>query len=176
MNDSTTQPGLTVAQPEAGRHGVIHQVSVSNGGVPKNAVPEGEITRFGVRGDRQRDTRNHGGPQRAVCLFSLEVIERLRAEGHPIAPGTAGENVTISGLDWPRVVPGARLRLGDEVVLEVTRYTTPCTNIAASFSDGDSTRILDKRHPGESRVYASVLAPGRIRPGDPVELVQAANE
>jgi MOSC domain-containing protein YiiM len=61
-----------------------------------------------------------------VCLFSLEQIEALRAEGHRIAPGALGENVTLEGIEWVRVVPAARLRLGDRLVLEITRYTSPC--------------------------------------------------
>jgi len=67
--------------------GTVHQISISQGGVPKRPVPSATVTETGVEGDRHRNPRLHGGPQRAVCLFSLEVIERLRAEGHPIAPG-----------------------------------------------------------------------------------------
>lgn len=151
----------------------IHQINVSAGGVPKLPVPQAEVTVNGLRGDRQRDWRNHGGPERAVCLFSLDVIERLRAEGHPIAPGTVGENITVSGLDWSLVRPGTRLRLGETVLLEVTKYTAPCKNITASFRDGDFTRISVKRTPTESRVYARVLTPGRICTGDPITLVSA---
>jgi len=95
----------------------VHQLSVSNGGVPKLPVPEAEVTPGGIVGDRQRNRLFHGGPKRAVCLFPLEEIERLRAEGHPISPGTTGENVTVAGLPWDRVRPGARLALGAEVVL-----------------------------------------------------------
>src|SRR5215217_6827251 len=95
--------------------GSVHQISVSQGGVPKLPVPSATVTATGVEGDRHRNPRIHGGPQRAVCLFSLEVIERLRTEGHPIAPGTAGENVTLAGLNWSLVRPGVRLRLGDAV-------------------------------------------------------------
>ena len=150
--------------------GVIHQISVSSGGVPKRAVIVAEVTEGGVLGDRQRNRRVHGGPRRAVCLFALEVIDGLRAAGHPSVPGSTGENVTVSGLDWSRVRPGVRLLLGDAVRLEVTSYTVPCKNIAGSFADGDVTRIAQERAPGGSRVYARVLSPGVIRPGDLVWL------
>jgi MOSC domain-containing protein YiiM len=150
----------------------VHQLSVSNGGVPKLPVPRAEVTASGIVGDRQRNRLFHGGPRRAVCLFALEEIERLRAEGHPVAPGTTGENVTVAGLPWERVRPGARLALGAEVVLEVTSYTAPCKNIGPSFHDGDFTRISQKLHPGESRVYARVLTPGIVRTGDPVVLLE----
>lgn len=69
----------------------VYQISMSNGGVPKLPVPEARMTTLGVEGDRQRNPDIHGGPERAVCLFSLEVIEALQTEGHPIAPGSAGD-------------------------------------------------------------------------------------
>jgi MOSC domain-containing protein YiiM len=102
------------------------------------------------------------------------LIERLRAEGHPIVPGSTGENVTISGLDWPRLEPGMRLLLGDAVEVEVTGYTTPCHKIRGSFHDGDFTRISQKLCPGESRVYARVLRDGQLSVGAKVELLAPA--
>lgn len=151
--------------------GRIHQLSASHGGVPKLPLDRGFVTPLGLAGDRQRYTKIHGGPERTLCLYALEVIERLRAEGHPITPGSCGENVTVTGLAWPRVCPGTRLRLGVEVKVEVTRYTTPCKTIAGSFRDGDFHRIDQRRHPGESRVYARVLRGGQLAAGDAVELL-----
>jgi MOSC domain-containing protein YiiM len=152
-------------------NGRIVQISVSPGGVPKLAVPSAEVTASGVEGDRHRDLEHHGGPDRAVCLFSLEQIRALQAEGHPVVPGALGENVTIEGVAWSDVVPGARLQLGAGVLLEITRYTSPCLNIKPAFTHGDYSRVSEKRHPGWSRVYARVIAPGRIAAGDPVHLL-----
>ena len=156
------------------RHGRIVQLSVSPGGVPKLAVPEARISRLGLEGDKHRDEEHHGGPERAVCLFSLEQLDALRAEGHSAVPGALGENVTVAGLDWAAVVPGARLRLGPDVLLEITRYTTPCFNIKPVFKGGDYARVSQKRHPGWSRVYARVLEEGLVRAGDDIELVGAS--
>ncbi|MGH6631118.1 MAG: hypothetical protein ACREB3_15430, partial [Burkholderiales bacterium] len=50
----------------------VHQISTSNGGVPKLPVAEARIMVEGLVGDRQRNRAHHGGPDRAVCLFSLE--------------------------------------------------------------------------------------------------------
>ena len=141
-------------------------INRSRGGVPKLPVPEVFVGVHGLEGDSHVYHR-HGGPDKAVCLYSLEVIEALQREGHPIAPGTTGENVTVSGLDWPRVVPGVRLALGP-VQLEITDYATPCQTIIASFSDERSTRISQKLHPGWARVYARVVAEGILAVGDPV--------
>jgi len=151
-----------------GARGRLESIQISNGGVPKNNVASAiEVTASGLAGDRQRDLRFHGGPERAVCLFSQEQIDALRKEGHPIDRGTTGENLTISGLDWGLVRTGVRLKVG-EVTLEITRPAHPCRNIAGSFADGDFSRLSAKIHPGRGRMYARVLTPGMIRPGDPV--------
>jgi MOSC domain-containing protein YiiM len=138
--------------------------------VPKLAVPQARVTKEGVEGDRQRNRDVHGGPDRAVCVFALEVIEALRKEGHSIAPGSAGENFTIAGLDWKHIGPGTRLGVGNEVKLEVLSYTAPCKHNACWFKDEDCSRISQKKHPGWSRVYARVLAEGTVRQGDPVTI------
>ena len=151
----------------------IHQISSSDGGVPKTAVSEAVVNELGVVGDRQNDTVHHGGVDRALCLFSLEVIERLQDEGHPIEAGSAGENLTVSGLDWANLEPGTKLTIGSEVEIEVTSFTAPCSKNVAWFVDGDFTRMLQGRHPGESRLYAKVLTPGAISTGDEVSLESA---
>jgi MOSC domain-containing protein YiiM len=150
--------------------GHIFQISTSGGGVPKRAMYRAQVETLGVSGDKHRDTVHHGGPNRAVCLFSLERILALQAEGNPIFPGSVGENITLAGVDWDAVEPGKRINLGDAVVLEVTDYTTPCDNIAGSFADSDSDRILQKTHPGWSRVYARVLQTGEVHIGDKVSV------
>ncbi|HEX6946775.1 MAG TPA: MOSC domain-containing protein [Acidimicrobiia bacterium] len=145
----------------------VHQVNISPGGVPKLPVDEAMVTRLGIVGDDHHDKKHHGGPDRALCLFSLEVIEKMREEGHDMGPGHAGDNLTITGADWSTVTPGRRYRVGDEVEIEITGYTTPCSTNARWFIDGDFTRMLQGRYPGESRVYARVLQEGTLRPGDP---------
>ena len=86
--------------------GRIVQISVSRGGVPKSMIEQAHVTALGLEGDAHRDREHHGGPERAVCLYALEAIASLRAEGHDIVPGAIGENVTVEGLDWSAVVRG----------------------------------------------------------------------
>ena len=150
--------------------GRIFQLNTSPGGVPKLAIREAEVTELGLTGDDHKFPDIHGGPERAVCLFSLERILELQSEGHPIFPGAVGENVTISGIDWNEVTPGQQLQLGDEVLVEITSYTSPCNSIPESFVGGEYQRISQKLHPGYSRVYARVLRPGRIAIGQLVQL------
>lgn len=152
--------------------GRIFQLNCSQGGVPKLAVREAVLTQTGLLGDRQAKTKIHGGPERALCLYSLEHILRLQDEGHPIYPGSAGENVTIAGLDWASLAPGSRLALGDEALVEITSYTTPCKTIIASFIGGQFQRISQKTHPGQSRLYARVLRPGRLHVGQKIRVLE----
>lgn len=153
--------------------GHIFSLQVSNGGVPKLAIREAELTELGLRGDKQRDRRYHGGPERALCLFALEEILRLQAEGHPIYPGSTGENVTIAGLDWAALKLGDCLALGDEVLVQLSGYAAPCSNITESFADGEFKRISQKVYPGESRLYTRVLRTGTLRVGQTVRVVPA---
>ena len=142
-------------------------IHISNGGVPKLPIPSARVTEAGIEGDRQRNLKYHGGPDRALCLYSLELIEALRAEGHPISPGSTGENVLIAGIDWRRMVPGVAVSLG-AVEIELTSYAFPCRNIRASFHKGRVGRISPETHPGWSRVYARVATGGSLAPEDPV--------
>lgn len=146
----------------------VHQINVSDGGVPKRPVLEARITPQGVDGDRQRNLKFHGGPDRAVCLFSMELIERLQDEGHSIDAGLSGENLTLAGLDWDLVRPGVVVSIGPDLQLEVTSYTAPCSHNGRWFQDGDYGRISQQQNPGWSRVYAKVRQSGVVRPGDTV--------
>ncbi len=153
------------------REGRIFQINCSQGGVPKLSVREAVLTRLGLEGDSVANPDIHGGPDRAICLYSLEQIQKLQREGHPILPGSVGENLTIEGLDWSLMQPGARLELGDEVLIELTSYTSPCQTIAGSFVEGRYKRISQKVNPGESRIYARVLRTGRLTVGQRVRVL-----
>lgn len=141
----------------------IFQLNVSKGGVPKLAVREARAGALGLDGDGHAHPKIHGGPERALCLYSLEVIRALQEQGHPIFPGSVGENVTITGLDWSTLAAGARLRLGEQVVVELTRIAAPCKQIVESFSDRNSKRLAE---PAIGRWYARVLVEGALRVGD----------
>jgi MOSC domain-containing protein YiiM len=147
-------------------NGFIYQINVSRGGVPKRPVWVGRVTAIGLEGDAQRDRRHHGGPERALCLLALETVAALQAEGHPIFPGAIGENLTIAGLDWRRVLPGSTLALGEHVRIAVTDYAVPCRNIAPAFIDGNIQHVSARLAPHFARVYARVLQPGTLYVGD----------
>lgn len=151
--------------------GSLASINVSSGGVPKRRINGAQVSRLGLQNDAQTDKVHHGGPDRAVSIYSVEKIVALQAEGHPIDTGTAGENLTVEGLVWELIVPGVRLRIGESVLLEVTSFTSPCHKIRRAFIDERFIRISQKVHPGWSRVYARVIDEGDLKTGDRVELL-----
>ena len=153
--------------------GSVRQLNISRGGVPKTAVESAYVGWKGVEGDRQATRKHHGRPFQALSLWSTEVMETLRAEGHQVVPGAAGENITVSGLPWNLVRPGTRLRIG-EVVCDVTTYAVPCKQLATLFVERDFDRIHHDRDlangTASCRVYATVVERGIIAAGDAVVL------
>ena len=151
--------------------GVLVSINASGGGVPKLPRHRAAVTAGGVEGDRQRDLRYHGGPDRAVCLYSFDLIRALQDEGHQVSIGLLGENLTVMGLDWRRLTPGTRIQVGG-VRLLITAFAVPCKNLSPYFAEGKIFRVSQKVHPGWSRAYARVEHPGMVQIGDPVSLVE----
>jgi MOSC domain-containing protein YiiM len=146
----------------------LFQISISTGGVPKLPITEAFVSETKV-GDDLHNHPEHGGLLRAVCLFSLERILALQAEGNAIFPGAVGENLTITGLDWDDLHLGSKLKIGDEVVLEIDTFAPPCGKLRRFLKD--FKRISEDLHPGWARPYCKVLQTGTVRIGDTVTLL-----
>jgi MOSC domain-containing protein YiiM len=164
--------------------GVIEQVSISRGGVPKLAVPAAAIGPLGLEGDLHRNMKHHGGPRKAVLLASAEIIDELRAEGFDLSAGSLGENLTVRGIDFSQLREGMRFRAGS-AVLELTQLRQPCATLDVYNSPGRRIQNLlyDARaksgDPGSAcwakgGFYARVAMDGAVRPGDIVELIDIA--
>ena len=82
--------GTDRSAPEFDNHriGTLVSINISRGGVPKRRVNGAQVAQLGLQGDGQDDIKHHGGPERAVCVYSLERIHSLQSEGHPIDVGT----------------------------------------------------------------------------------------
>jgi MOSC domain-containing protein YiiM len=146
----------------------LYQINASRGGVPKHAVPEAWVSVEGIRDDGHRNKVLHGGPDRAICIFSFELIQALQQEGHTMHAGAMGENFTLAGLDWAHIQPGDHMKIGEHVCIELTSFCEPCRRIVQWFHKGEYSRIAQEEHPGWSRLYARVLSEGQVRQGDPV--------
>ena len=138
-------------------------VCLGPGGIPKHEVGAADVSLDGLAGDRQRAS-DHGGRDRAVCLFSSEDYASLARDNvAAAAPGSYGENLTISGLPFAELRAGDRLRLGDDLELEIADIREPCATL----------KPVDRRFPdllvGRSGFVCRVLHTGSVRPGMRVE-------
>lgn len=134
------------------------------------------MSAMGVEGDKHDEPTVHGGPHRAVCLFGIEAIRRVQAEGHPLVAGSVGENVTTEGIDWSDLPVGTRIRIGDALLMELASPAMPCNTQRPNFNAGKVNRISIKLHPSDSRMYARVLVEGAVKAGDPIELLAPAED
>ena len=156
--------------------GIVLQVNVSQGGIPKREIPLGELTPAGITGDAWR-YRFHGGPKQAVLLITIEGIHELVGRGFSLYPGALGENLTTQGLDRRALRFGQRLRVGSATI-ELTKMRQPCATLNV-YGPGIQAAMYDARvvkgdptSPlwGLSGFYASVVEPGTVRPGDTIAL------
>lgn len=108
---------------------------------------------------------------RQVHLLQAELHDELAAKGFALAPGQMGENVTTRGVDLLALPKGARLRLGDSAMVELTGLRNPCAQLdglrpglmAACLGRGGEGQAIRK-----AGVMAIVLTGGEVRAGDPI--------
>ncbi|MDQ7906352.1 MOSC domain-containing protein [Phytohabitans sp. ZYX-F-186] len=133
--------------------------------------PKGSGLGSGLVGDRILDGGHHGGDLQAVYAYAREDLDAWGVElGRELPGGVFGENLTTSGLDVTGARIGERWRVGADVVLEVTVPRTPCKTFAHWMAErGWIGRFTERAAPG---AYLRVVAPGRIRAGDPIEVVE----
>lgn len=148
---------------------VLVRINVSQGGMPKLPISEAQVTFNGIVGDLQRTPMIHGGPDRALCLYSEELYQWLREQGVNVFAGQIGENFTTRGLDLSTLARGDRLRIG-RCVIEITKVRTPCRQL--KMWDVDLPEMIV----GRSGWMAKVIEEGIVRPGDSIEPAVAARE
>jgi MOSC domain-containing protein YiiM len=130
-------------------------------GTPKTPVEEAYLVKeHGLEGDA------HSGPwHRQVSLLASESIAQANAQGLNVGFGDFAENIATVGIDWKTLPIGTRVRLGAQVVLEITQIGKECHNrCAIYYKAGDCIM------PREG-VFARVLEEGPIRCGDPIEIL-----
>jgi MOSC domain-containing protein YiiM len=102
----------------------------------------------------------HFGSERQVSLLALESIEKMKEKGLNVKPGDFAENITTQGIDLSKLTPGMRLKIGKDVVLEITQIGKDChERCSIYYQAGDCIM------PREG-IFARVLQSGTIKPGD----------
>jgi len=136
-------------------------------GIFKHAVSGGVmIDAEGLIGDAICNRKHHGGIDQAVYLEGSISLDWWAKEfGHPVEPGTFGENLVIDGLDNRDVAVGDRFIAG-ELILEVTSCRIPCATFAARMNDPKFVkRYAVAARPG---IYCRVIHAGIVEAGMPI--------
>jgi MOSC domain-containing protein YiiM len=123
---------------------------------------------LGVEGDRQYDTKHHGGVDKAVYACAREDAQWWEQElGRPVTPGAFGENLTTLGVDVTNALIGEKWRIGD-TVLQVREPRIPCRTFQGFW---DVPRLIKRfTERGTPGAYLAVLEPGTVAAGDAVEV------
>jgi len=129
-------------------------------GTRKKPIPVGVLREdYGLVGDA------HAGTGRQVSLLANESVDTMRAEGLELHPGDFGENLTVCGIEVHRLPIGARLRVGNAAVLEVTEIGKECHE-ECEIKAQTGRCVM----PTEG-VFARVVVAGEVSAGDEVEVL-----
>lgn len=110
---------------------------------------------------------------RQVHLIDEALLEELRGKGFKVEPGDMGENLTTVGLDLLGLPRGARLRLGDEAIIEITGLRNPCIQLngfAAGLMEATLSRAADGSLIRKAGVMSIVITGGFVKPGDAIRV------
>ena len=127
------------------------------------------LGRTSLVGDRQADTKHHGGLDKAVLAYSTDHTEFWQQELSPdIPPGGFGENLSISGITETSTCIGDHWRIG-EAELEVSQPRQPCWKLGRRWNRNDLPKLVVQN--GRSGWYLRVIRTGIIAAGDDIVLV-----
>jgi MOSC domain-containing protein YiiM len=156
-------PGHTLAKPNQDRIRLLVGLGV-----------EGDAHAGATVKHRSRLARFASHPNlRQVHLIHAELHDELKARGFAVSPGQMGENVTTRGIDLLGLPTGARLRLGDTAVIEVTGLRNPCAQLDR-IQPGLMAATLERDPNGnlvrKAGIMAIVLTGGEVQAADPIRI------
>ncbi len=165
---------LNVGSPEpmdtTGQLTGIHKVPVDMLEVRAPGPKRGGLGSGAVQ-DYIGSPQHHGGDYQALYAVAREELDVWGARlGRDLPNGMFGENLTTSGFDVDAAVTGERWRLGDDVVVEVTGPRIPCATFAWRMGVKGWVKVFAER--GHTGAYLRVVAPGSLRPGDAIVVVE----
>jgi MOSC domain-containing protein YiiM len=135
----------------------------------KRPVTSALLRRTGFEGDGQADLKNHGGPNKAACVYSFDHYPYWeQVLGAPLQPGAFSENLTIAGLREAEVCIGDVFRVGGAQA-QISQPRQPCSKLAGKRGRKDLPELIHAN--GFSGFYFRVLEEGVAAAGDAVEWV-----
>lgn len=156
---------LNVGLPSKQRYG---DDEVLTGG-SKMPVPSATLRSPGFDGDGQADRVNHGGEDKAVCLYPFDHYPHWeQALGRRLQPGAFSENLTVSGISETQACIGDVFRVGGATV-QVSQPRMPCSKLAGKNGERLLTRWVAQT--GYTGFYLRVLSGGPVTAGGAFEIV-----
>lgn len=119
-----------------------------------------------IKGEGFSGDAHSGYGHRQVSLLSLSSIKKMQQQGAKVGPGDFAENLTVQGMDVAVLPIGTQIRLGDEVLLEVTQIGKECHDRCEIYQ-----QVGDCVMPREG-IFAKVIRGGKINRGDSIFLVR----
>jgi len=129
-----------------------------------------EVGATNLAGDEQADLRVHGGPHKAVLVYSADHGPAWRDfDARMDAPGAFGENLHVTGLTEADVCIGDRWRVGS-AVFEVSQPRQPCWKANDRWGRDDVVDEMERT--GRTGWYHRVIETGSLGAGDRCELLE----
>ncbi len=135
-------------------------ISTKKGTVKKEIDSVQFLKEWGLEGDA------HGGDwHRQVSLLAGESIDNVKTQMPSLTRGAFAENVITREIELAQLEIGSRLKLGENILLEITQIGKECHNGCAI-----KTITGDCIMPREG-LFARVLEGGMVRPGTSISIV-----
>ena len=160
----TTAPLRTADDAYSGSARIVSINTSAHKGTRKTPVADGHdtvIKQFGLASDA------HAGHwHRQVSFLAAESINTARARGLDVCEGDFGENFTTQGINLLSLPLGTQLKLGSEVLVEISQIGKVChTRCAIYYLAGDCI------FPHEG-IFGVVLQGGEVHIGDDIQMVK----
>jgi MOSC domain-containing protein YiiM len=128
-------------------------------GIVKRERPSVNLkTQWGMEHDA------HAGDwHRQVSLLAGESIDTVKKILPTLKNGAFAENIITRGLDLAALTIGTRLRIGQDVILEITQIGKECHNAGCAIKKATGDCIMPREG-----VFARVIQGGEAKAGDTI--------
>lgn len=155
--------------------GMPEKLSYSEGremltAICKKPVQQVFLSKVGFDGDGVADTKNHGGLDRAVCIYPYEHYARWEKQFNiKLPPAALGENLTLTNMLEEHIHIGDVLRIG-EALVQVTQGRVPCNTIDRRLEMAPFLKAMVET--GYTGYLCRVLQEGMVNWNDRVAVIE----
>lgn len=152
---------------ESTTHGTVRAVCVSKRKGTRKDVVDGPVVIEAHHGVAQ--DAHAGEWHRQVSLLAWESIAKAQARGLDVKEGDFAENITTEGINLMALPLGTQLKIGDDVLLELSQQGKVCHKKCAIFYlAGDCI------FPREG-IFFVALKGGEVKAGDSIDVVKVGD-